>query len=142
MGLITLQGEILEREREQILDLGVEPHGRQRIRLAAQLQVGLLDVVGIQVAVAAGPDELAGLQVADLRHHQCQQRVAGDIEGHAEKTLTPILLNTTLTCNTFQATWHMCIIAFAHSQHNPLYWVNNQLSNALPLKTPKYRACS
>ena len=40
---------------------------RQRERRARELQVRLLEVIQVQVAVAAGPDELAGLEIALLR---------------------------------------------------------------------------
>src|SRR5690554_3514236 len=85
VGLVVFQGEVVEGEGEQVLYFGVQAHAGQRMRLAAQLQVGLFDVVGVQVAVAAGPDELARLQVADLGDHQGQQGVAGDVEGYAEE---------------------------------------------------------
>ena len=39
-------------------------HGRQRPRLACQLQPGLLQMVQVQVGVAEGVDELARLQAA------------------------------------------------------------------------------
>ena len=92
VGLVADQLEVLEAEGEQVLHVGVEPHARQRQRRAGELQVGLLQVVGVEVAVAAGPDELAGLEVADLRHHQGQQRVAGDVEGHAEEDVRRTLV--------------------------------------------------
>lgn len=90
------QLEILETEGEQILHLGVELHGRQRQRLAGQLQVGLFQVVGVKVAVTARPDELAGLQAADLRDHQRQERIAGDVERHTQEVFAPQVVLTTL----------------------------------------------
>ena len=58
---------------------------RKRPRLAAELQPHLLHVVGVDVAVAAGPDEGAGLKPAFAREHVGQKRVAGDVEGHAQE---------------------------------------------------------
>lgn len=83
MRFVANQFEVLEAEGEQVLHVRIELHGRQRQRLAGQLQVGLLQVIGVQMTVAAAPDELARLQVADLRHHQRQQRIACDVERHA-----------------------------------------------------------
>ena len=40
---------------------GRDAHRRQRVGLAGQLQPGLLDVVGVQVGVAQGVHEVAGL---------------------------------------------------------------------------------
>jgi hypothetical protein len=48
---------------------------------ARELRLHLLGVVAVDVAVATRPDELAGLQVALLRQHVREQRVAGDVEG-------------------------------------------------------------
>ncbi len=52
-------------------------------------------MVGVQVAVPAGPDELARLQVADLCHHQRQQRVAGDVERYAQEDISRALIELT-----------------------------------------------
>ena len=52
-------------------------------------------MIEVQVAVAAGPDELAGLEVALLREHVRQQRVAGDVEGHAEEDIGAALVELT-----------------------------------------------
>ena len=57
----------------------------QRARVAAELEAGLVEMIGIEVAVAAGPDKGAGLQAALLGEHVREERVAGDVEGHAEE---------------------------------------------------------
>jgi hypothetical protein len=49
-------------------------------------------VVAVDVAVAAGPDEVADVQVALLRQHVRQQRVAGDVEGHAQEDVGAALV--------------------------------------------------
>src|ERR1035437_8357222 len=45
---------------------------------ATELQRHLLGVVAVDVAITAGPDEIAHLQIALLGHHVRQQGVAGD----------------------------------------------------------------
>ena len=52
----------------------------------------LLEVVRVEMQVAEGVDELAGLQAADLRDHQREQRVARDVERHAEKNIRAALV--------------------------------------------------
>ena len=42
--------------------------------------------------VAEGVDEIARLQIANLRDHQREQRVAGDVERHAEKNIRTALV--------------------------------------------------
>ena len=75
MRLIPDQLEILELEAEDVGDVGVEVHFGELEGLARQLFLSLREMVFVDVRVAEGVDELAGLQAADLRHHQRQQRV-------------------------------------------------------------------
>ena len=49
-------------EREEVLHRRIEPHVRQRARRARELQARLLEMVEVEVRVAEGVDELAGLQ--------------------------------------------------------------------------------
>src|SRR5688572_26083755 len=58
---------------------------RQRPRLAAELQPRLFEVVRVEMAIAAGPDERARLQPALLGQHVGEKRVAGDVERDAEE---------------------------------------------------------
>ena len=44
------------------------------------------------MSVATGPDEIADLQIALLRHHMHQQRVAGDVERQAEEYVAGALI--------------------------------------------------
>ena len=59
---------------------------------AAELQFHLLEVVAVDVAVAARPDEVTHVQVTLLRHHVGQQGVAGDVEGHAQEDVGTALV--------------------------------------------------
>ena len=77
----------------------VDPRGRaqdfeagQRAGLAGQLQACLVEMVGVKVAIAAGPDELADLQPALLREHVGEQRIAGDVERHAQEDIGGALI--------------------------------------------------
>ena len=49
-------------------------------------------MVRIEVHVAEGMHEVAGLQPGHLRHHLRQQGVGGDIEGHAEEKIRRTLV--------------------------------------------------
>src|ERR1017187_5313490 len=64
----------------------------RRIGRARQLRVGLLEMVRVQVTVAAGPDELTRLKIALLREQVREQCVGGDIEGHSEKEVCTSLV--------------------------------------------------
>ncbi len=90
--VVVLQLEVLKAEVEQVSHFGVEPHLRQGSRLAGELEAGLLEVVAVEVGVAEGVDELAGLQAAYLRHHHGEQGIAGDVEGHAEEDVGAALV--------------------------------------------------
>ena len=49
-------------------------------------------MVAVQMGIAAGPDEITDLQIALLRHHMHQQRIAGDIERQAEEHIAGTLI--------------------------------------------------
>src|SRR3712207_9183757 len=51
----------------------------------SELLADLGDVVAVDVAVAADPDEVAGGQAHLVGDHAGEQRVAGDVERHAEE---------------------------------------------------------
>ena len=52
----------------------------------------LLGVVVVNVAIAAGPDEVAYIEIALLRDHVREQGVAGDVERHAEEEVGAALI--------------------------------------------------
>jgi hypothetical protein len=56
------------------------------------LLVRLLEVIGVQVAITAGPDEIADAEVALLRQHMRQQRIRGDVERHPEENIATSLV--------------------------------------------------
>ena len=65
---------------------------RIRPRLARELQLDLLGMVAVDMAVAAGPDEVADAEVALLRQHVGEQGVARDVERHAEEDVAAALV--------------------------------------------------
>ena len=56
----------------------------ERARLARQLRLERRDVVEVHVGVAHDVGQAARDQPAHVRQHVRQQRVAGDVEGHAQ----------------------------------------------------------
>ena len=65
---------------------------RERSRRAGQLQLRLLEMIRIEMAIAAGPDELADLEPALLREDVREQCVACDVERHAEEDVARALV--------------------------------------------------
>ena len=63
------------------------------VRVAAELRLDLLAVVVVDVAVAAGPDQVADVEVALLREHVREQRVARDVERDAEEDVGAALVD-------------------------------------------------
>src|SRR3712207_4722760 len=55
--VVALDRDVLEVERVELGDRRVQPQGRQRPRLAGQLEPRLLEVVGVEVGVAEGVHE-------------------------------------------------------------------------------------
>src|SRR5262245_1916991 len=65
---------------------------RVRPRLTRQLLGDLLDVVVVDMAVTAGPDELPDAETGLRGHHVREQRVTGDVERHAEEQVGAALV--------------------------------------------------
>ena len=84
-GVVADEFEVLVLEIEEALHVGVDFHDGQATGLTGELQLGLLDVVQVEVGVARGMDEVTGLVARHLCHHLQQQGVAGDVERHAEE---------------------------------------------------------
>src|SRR5215468_7431550 len=83
--LVAFEDEILVSQREQVLRRRIDPHGRQRPRLARELQPRLLEMIQIKMRVAERMDEDFRLETSYLRDGKRQQRVGRDVERHAEK---------------------------------------------------------
>ncbi|MDB6137216.1 MAG: hypothetical protein JWO94_288, partial [Verrucomicrobiaceae bacterium] len=91
-GIIPFQGEILELEAINVLDRWVQRHRRQGPGLPQELLLGLIEMIGIEMQVAEGMHEVAGLETAHLGDHEGEQGVAGDVEGDAEKKISTALV--------------------------------------------------
>src|SRR5258708_18765116 len=83
--VVAFEGKGLEADREYVRHRLVDLHLRQSPRRPCKLEPGLIDMVEIQMGVAKGVDEGPGDKAGDLRHHQGQQRVGGDVERHAKE---------------------------------------------------------
>src|SRR5260370_32240179 len=90
--IVAFEHEIFVAEREDVLHVRIELQGRQPPRRTRQLQPCLLEMVRIEVSVAQAMNEVAGLEVRHLRHHQRQQRIGRDVEGYAEKHVRRTLI--------------------------------------------------
>ena len=90
--VVAFESEILEDKILEACAGGIENHARQGTALAGKLQAGLLEVVGVEVEVAEGVNKCAGLKTADLRDHEREEGVGGDIEGHAEEEIGAALI--------------------------------------------------
>lgn len=100
MGVIPQDVEILEPIVEDGIGLSLDRQPRQGPRLTRELQRSLLHMVGVEVYITTGPDEVAHFQVTLLSHHVSQQSIAGDVERQAEEFYaTQKLHKTPLTLN-------------------------------------------
>src|SRR5215831_14683202 len=79
---------VVEQARRAAFDR--EPWQRQW--RARELQIRLLEMIEVQVAVAPGPYELARLEIALLREQVGEERIARDVERHAEKEVGAALV--------------------------------------------------
>ena len=49
-------------------------------------------MIGVEVQIAAGMDESARFQIANLGHHDRQQGIGSDIEGHTQEQIGAALV--------------------------------------------------
>ena len=91
-GVVAFELEVVVLVVEDALHLGVEHHARQWTWLAAELLMHLVHMVEVDVRVAEGVDKLPWLQACDVSHHHAQQRVARDVERHAQEQVGAALI--------------------------------------------------
>src|SRR5690349_3647539 len=95
MMLVIHDLKILELVLEHGWRAAREQQLRQRERNARELLVDLFEMVRIEMAVAARPDELAHVEITLLRDHVSEQRIRGDIERDAEENVRAALVELT-----------------------------------------------
>ena len=103
------QLEVVVAERVNVSHVRVERHPRQRPWLARQLQLGLIEMIRVQVQVSERVNELARLQSANLCHHQQQQRVRRDVERHTEKQIRAALIQLATQHAVAHIELHQCM---------------------------------
>eukprot|EP00963_Diacronema_lutheri_P004982 scaffold363_cov331-Pavlova_lutheri.AAC.103 len=81
---VSDQLEIIQGERIDVFLFWVQAEHRKRPRLVLQLLHQRLHVVGVYMCIPQHMDEIARLEIADLRDHASQQGVAGNVERHTE----------------------------------------------------------
>ena len=92
MGIVADEFEVFVLEVEETLYIGIDFHLRQGTWLTGKLETGLLDVVQIEMRVAGGMNEVAGLIACHLRHHLQQKRVGGDVKRYTEERICRTLI--------------------------------------------------
>ena len=92
MRVVVLQLEILEAEPADLFYRWVQPHLRERPALTAELLARLLEMILVKMQIAESVNELARLKIAHLRHHQREQRIRRDVEGHAKEEVGAALI--------------------------------------------------
>ena len=63
----------------------VELERWKRHGFPSDLELGLVQVIVVEMCIAKGVDKDARFQVADLGHHVREKGVGGDVERHAEE---------------------------------------------------------
>src|SRR5690606_14195187 len=95
MGFVADNLEVLEAITEDVFRLAMDLQCRQRQRLATQLQLRLLQMITVEMSVAPGPDEVAHFKITLLGDPVGQQRIGGDIERNAQKSISGALVELT-----------------------------------------------
>ena len=92
MRIVVLEGEVLKGEVVDPAHLRIDPHSRKGAWFPGQLQFCLLDVIGVEVQVPEGVDEVTRFVVEHLCDHHRKQGVACDIERDSKKEIRAALV--------------------------------------------------
>src|SRR4051794_4836092 len=92
MALIADDLEVLEAIVEHGFGPAPDHEARQGERLARELSPHLLEVIEVQMAIAACPDEVARRQIALRGDHVREQCIRCDIERDAEEYVGAALI--------------------------------------------------
>ncbi len=85
MRVVAFEFKILELEIKDAFDFAIDDEARRLARGAGELGFHLLHMVGIDMRVAHGVNELPRFIARHMGEHFQQQRVGSDVEGHAEE---------------------------------------------------------
>jgi hypothetical protein len=85
VGFVVLQPKIFEGEVEEGVDLRVQMHGGQRAGSAGELEVGLFQVVAVEVDIPQTVNKVAGLEPGGLGYHEGEKGIRSDVKGQTEK---------------------------------------------------------
>ena len=78
--MVIKQLEVLELILEDGVWFPLNDQLRKWPRFAFELLQDAFDLVEVDVAVPAGPNEVTGLEIALLRHHAGQECILSDVE--------------------------------------------------------------
>jgi len=90
--LIVDEFKVLKLEIENILYLRIDFHLRQRKGFARQLKFYLLQMVVVDVSIPEGVDKISWLESGDLRNHQCQKGIGGDVKWYPKEDICTALV--------------------------------------------------
>ncbi len=79
-------------EIEEIFDFRVQVHLWQRTRLTGELQFRLINMVEIKMGITGRVDEVPCFQASYLCHHQQQQSIGSNVEGHSQESVGTALI--------------------------------------------------
>ena len=92
VGVVVFEFEVFEGEGVDVADGGVDGEGGEGAGVAGELEAGLVEMVGVEVEVAEGVDEVARFVVEGLGDHHGEEGVGGDVEGDAEEEVGAALV--------------------------------------------------
>ncbi len=92
VGVVVFEIEVFEGEGVDVADGGVDGEGGEGAGVAGELEAGLVEVIGVEVEVAEGVDEVARFVVEGLGDHHGEEGVGGDVEGDAEEEVGAALV--------------------------------------------------
>ena len=73
----------------------IDLHLRELARLTGELELYLVEVIGVDMSVTSRADELTWLESAYLSNHHGQQSIRSDVERHPKEHIGATLIELT-----------------------------------------------
>ena len=84
MRIVTVKREVFDTEIKDVFDFWIQPHGRQWPDVSGQLQLGLIEMIAVDMVITDRMDEVPRTIVVPLRQHMRKQGITRYVEAHAD----------------------------------------------------------
>ncbi len=101
MSFVADQLKVIDRKRIDVGDRAVEFHLGKRHRLTGELDLGLIEMIRVEVEIAKSVDEVARFVAEDLCDHEGEKRIRGNVKRNSQEKIGTSLVELAAQAGTF-----------------------------------------